>query len=51
MNIFSIIILAALILEFTLELIANLFNLKALKLELPPTLEGVFYAVIRWRAV
>ncbi len=44
MNVFSIIILVALILEFTLELVANLLNLKALKLELPPILEGVYKA-------
>jgi STE24 endopeptidase len=44
MNVFSIIILVALILEFTLELVANLLNLKALKLELPHTLEGVYKA-------
>jgi STE24 endopeptidase len=44
MNIFSLIILVALILEFVLELVANLLNLKALKLELPPTLEGVYNA-------
>jgi STE24 endopeptidase len=42
MNIFSIIILAALVLEFVLGLIANLLNLKSLKLELPPALEGVY---------
>ena len=44
MNVFSLIILVALILEFVLELVANLLNLKALKLELPPTLEGVYNA-------
>ena len=44
MNIFSLIILVAVILEFVLELVANLLNLKALKLELPPTLEGVYNA-------
>jgi len=44
MNVFSIIILVTLILEFALELVANLLNLKALKLELPPTLEGVYKA-------
>ena len=44
MNVFSLIILVALILEFILELVANLLNLKALKLELPPTLEGVYNA-------
>jgi STE24 endopeptidase len=44
MNVFSIVILAALILEFTLDLVANLLNLKALKLELPPNLEGIYNA-------
>jgi STE24 endopeptidase len=44
MNEFSIIILVALVLEFALELVANLLNLKALKLELPTTLEGVYKA-------
>ena len=42
MNPFSVVILVALVLEFVLHLIANLLNLKALKLELPPTLEGVY---------
>ena len=42
MNPFFVVILVALVLEFVLHLIANLLNLKALKLELPPTLEGVY---------
>ena len=42
MNYFFIIILTALILEFVLHLVANLLNLKALKFELPPALEGVY---------
>ena len=42
MNPFLVIILVALILEFVLHLIANLFNLTALKLELPPALEDVY---------
>jgi len=42
MNIFSIIILAALILEFVLDLTGNLLNLNALKLELPPLLGGIY---------
>jgi len=41
-NPFFVIILAALVLEFALHLVANLLNLKALKLELPPALEGVY---------
>ena len=41
-NPFFVIILVALILEFTLHLIANLLNLKALKLELPPALKEVY---------
>jgi STE24 endopeptidase len=44
MNVFSIIILVALILEFTLELVGNQLNLSALKLELPPTLQGLYKA-------
>ena len=42
MNAFFVIILAALVLELVLRLVANLLNLKALKLELPPTLKGVY---------
>ena len=42
MNPFFLIILVALVLDFVLRLTASLLNLKALKLELPPTLEGVY---------
>ncbi len=42
MNPFFVIILIALVIEFALHLIANLLNLKALKLELPSALEGVY---------
>ena len=42
MNPFFLIILVALVLDFVLRLAASLLNLKALKLELPPTLEGVY---------
>ncbi|MFC1905697.1 M48 family metallopeptidase [Chloroflexota bacterium] len=42
MNAFAIIILVALVLEFALELSGNLFNLKALKLELPVSLQGIY---------
>ncbi len=42
MNTFAIIILVALVLEFSLELAGNLLNLKALKLELPPVLQGIY---------
>ncbi len=42
MNAFALIILVALILEFGLGLVANLLNLKALKLEPPHALEGVY---------
>lgn len=42
MNPFALIILTALVLGFVLNVIANLFNLKALKLELPPVLEGIY---------
>jgi len=41
MNPFLVVILVALVLEFALNLIANLFNLKALRLELPLALEGI----------
>lgn len=41
-NPFWLIILTALILEYLLNLIADLLNLKALKLELPPALEGIY---------
>ncbi|MBI4187884.1 MAG: M48 family metallopeptidase [Chloroflexi bacterium] len=44
MNVFSLIILAALILEFALELAANLLNLKALDSEVPPALAGIYQA-------
>ena len=44
MNIFFVIILAALVLEFALELAANLLNLKALKPELPPALKEIYEA-------
>jgi len=43
-NAFAIIVFVALILEFALELFGNLLNLKALKLELPTALEGIFKA-------
>jgi len=42
MNIFAIIILVALVLEFALDLTGNLLNLNALKLELPPLLQGIY---------
>jgi STE24 endopeptidase len=42
MNIFSILILSALIIDFTLGLTANLLNLKVLKLELPYELETIY---------
>jgi STE24 endopeptidase len=44
MNSFAIIIFVALVLEFALELAGNLLNLKALKLELPTALEGIYKA-------
>jgi STE24 endopeptidase len=44
MNVYSIIILAALASEFILELVANLLNLKVLRLELPASLAGVYKA-------
>ncbi|MFC2022978.1 M48 family metallopeptidase [Chloroflexota bacterium] len=42
MNIFAIIILVALVLEFSLEIAGNLLNIKALKLELPSVLHGIY---------
>lgn len=42
MNVFAIIILTSLVLEFFLELTGNLLNLKSLKLELPPVLRDVY---------
>lgn len=44
MNVFFITILVALVLEFLLELSANLLNLRALRLELPPTLQEIYKA-------
>jgi STE24 endopeptidase len=44
MNLFATIILIALVLGFTLEMIGNLLNLKALKLKPPPALEGIYNA-------
>jgi len=41
-NLFFAVILAALVVEYALHLAADLFNLKALKLEPPPDLEGVY---------
>jgi len=41
-NPFFLIIIVALVLDFLLNLVASLLNLKALKLELPPALEGVY---------
>src|SRR4030043_1201966 len=42
MNTFTIIILFALLLEFFLELTGNILNLKALQLELPSVLQGIY---------
>ena len=44
MNAFAIIIFVALILDFVLGLFGNLLNVKALKLELPTALEGIYKA-------
>jgi len=41
-NAFFIIILAAILLDFSLDVVANILNLKALKLEPPAGLEGVY---------
>ena len=42
MNIFSSIIICALVVEFVLDVVANLFNLRTLKLEPPAALKGVY---------
>src|SRR3989337_512105 len=42
LNLFFVIILSALILDFALDITANLLNLKALKLESPPALDDVY---------
>jgi len=42
MNPFLIIILSAILLEFVINLVANLLNLKALKLEVPAALKGIY---------
>ena len=42
MNVFFIIILAALFVDYLLGLISNLLNLKALEFELPPGMEDVY---------
>ena len=44
MNILAIVILAALVLDFALELASSLLNLRALKLELPAGLQGIYRA-------
>jgi STE24 endopeptidase len=41
-NTFAIIILAALVLDFSLKLVSDLLNLKSLKLELPFVLQGIY---------
>ena len=41
-NAFAIIILAALVLDFSSKLVSDLLNLKSLKLELPPVLQGIY---------
>ena len=42
MNIYSYIILIALLLQFLLDNIADALNLKALRHEMPPALAGVY---------
>jgi STE24 endopeptidase len=49
MNVFSIVILAAVLFEFALDLIAKILNLKALKLE-PPALLGDIYPADKYCA-
>jgi len=48
MNIFAAVILAAVLVEFTLSLVANILNLKALKME-PPALLGDIYTAETYR--
>ena len=42
MNIFAVVILAAILLQFLLDLVSNILNLRALKLEPPAALKDVF---------
>jgi len=42
MNPFLLIILIAIILEFVINLVADILNLKALKLEVPVLLKGIY---------
>ena len=42
MNPLFVIILAAILLEYAINLVADLLNLKALKLDIPPTLKGIY---------
>ncbi|MFC1983350.1 M48 family peptidase, partial [Chloroflexota bacterium] len=42
MNPFFVIILTAILLEFAINLVADLLNLKALKLEIPDSLKGIY---------
>ncbi|MFC1971454.1 M48 family metallopeptidase [Chloroflexota bacterium] len=42
MNPFFVIILTAILLEFAINLVADLLNLKALKLEMPDSLKGIY---------
>ncbi|MBI2859943.1 MAG: M48 family metallopeptidase [Chloroflexi bacterium] len=42
MNVFFVIVLAALLLDFVIGLVADLLNLRALKLEPPPDLKGIY---------
>ena len=42
MNLFLAIILIAILLEFVINLVANLLNLKALKLEVSAALKGIY---------
>ena len=42
MNIYTLIILFALIVDFVLKLVGNLLNLKSLMFELPPGLQGIY---------
>ena len=42
MNPFFVIILAAILLEYVINLVANILNLRSLKIEIPPQLQGIY---------
>ena len=50
MNIYGIIILAALLAEYLLSLIANLLNIRALRMGLPEEFAGIYDANAYWKS-